>query len=343
MNRKQVLSALVVLILAGGIYLWVHRTGGQSDGSDEDNMPTIVSVQVGKITRATLHGYVSAYGSVAPAPASAGKPAASARVAPPVPGVVKAVLVSEGALVKRGQLLVELQDGVEAVAVRSARETLERQRRLYSEHNTALKNLQQAEADLAAAEARLALLRVRAPLSGTVTRLSARAGEAVDLTTVLADVVDLDRLSVSAEIPASEATALKVGQRVELAGSPNIAASLDYVGSTVNPLDGAVTVRATLPPGSGFHDGSTARLRILTTEHSGVLAVPAGSVVTDVDGKSVINLVNGTEATQVPVTAGLRDGGLVEVTGAGLKAGDTVVTVGAYGLPAKTQVRLVKP
>lgn len=343
MNRKQVLTTLVVLILAGGIYLWMHHAGAPTAAADDDNIPTIVTVQVGKITRATLHGYVTAFGSVAPAPAGDGKPAASARVAPSAPGVVKTVWVSDGAQVRRGQLLVELQDRLESVAVLSARQTLVRQKRLFAEHNTSLKALQQAESDLAAAEARLALLQVRAPLAGTVTHLSARAGEAVDLTSVLADVVDLRRLTVSAEIPASEASALRPGERVELAGSHPVATALDYVSPTVNPMDGTVTVRAALPSTVSLPDGATVRLRILTTEHSNVLAVPAASVVTSVDGKSVINLVNDSEATQVPVSIGLRDGGLVEVSGAGLKPGDTVVTVGAYGLPAKTQVRVAKP
>jgi hypothetical protein len=60
-----------------------------------------------------------------------------------------------------------------------------------------------------------------------------------------------------------------------------------------------------------------------------------------VDGKSVIALVKGDQAVQTPVQTGLREDGLVEVTAADLKAGDTVVTVGAYGLPEKTRIRLV--
>jgi hypothetical protein len=33
----------------------------------------------------------------------------------------------------------------------------------------------------------------------------------------------------------------------------------------------------------------------------------------------------------------------VEITDASLNAGDTVVTVGAYGLPKQTQIEAVKP
>jgi hypothetical protein len=43
------------------------------------------------------------------------------------------------------------------------------------------------------------------------------------------------------------------------------------------------------------------------------------------------------------VKAGLRDGDLIEVDAEGLKEGDTIVTVGAYGLPKETKVKIAKP
>jgi hypothetical protein len=62
--------------------------------------------------------------------------------------------------------------------------------------------------------------------------------------------------------------------------------------------------------------------------------------VTDENGNSVIALVKGDEATQLPVQTGLRENGLVEVSAHDLKAGDTVVTIGAYGLPEKTKITI---
>ena len=40
---------------------------------------------------------------------------------------------------------------------------------------------------------------------------------------------------------------------------------------------------------------------------------------------------------------GLREDGWVEIDGPGLNEGDAVVTVGAYGLPEKTKIRVVSP
>ena len=41
------------------------------------------------------------------------------------------------------------------------------------------------------------------------------------------------------------------------------------------------------------------------------------------------------------MTTDLREDGWVEVAGTGLKEGASVVTVGAYGLPEKTKIRVL--
>ena len=69
---------------------------------------------------------------------------------------------------------------------------------------------------------------------------------------------------------------------------------------------------------------------------------PQGLVVKDGDGGTVIAIVENDRATQKPVKAGLRDSELVEVEGDNLNAGMMVVTVGAYGLPQETKVRIVE-
>jgi len=63
--------------------------------------------------------------------------------------------------------------------------------------------------------------------------------------------------------------------------------------------------------------------------------------VTGDSGQSVIALVNGDAAAQTPVQVGLREDGWVEVAGTGLKDGASVVTLGAYGLPKTTKIRVL--
>ena len=119
---------------------------------------------------------------------------------------------------------------------------------------------------------------------------------------------------------------------------PAVTTELLFVSPDVDKDNGTVLVRALLPADSGLRPGQFVPLRIVTAVHTNCLAAPAESVVTDESGKSVIALVKGDESVQTPVQTGLRENGWVEIAAPGLKAGDTVVTVGAYGLPEKTKI-----
>ena len=330
MNRNKIILPRAGLAAACGgiILLGAIRVLADADEKPaaEEKVVTEVSVHVGKIESATLHGYVQGYGMVETAPATADLPAAGAQLAAPSAGVVTKVNVAEGQQVNKGDVLVELNSQAAAAEV-------ERQKKLYEQQNTSLKNLQ-------AAEAQLDLLRVTAPLSGTVVRINAKPGQAVDLTTVVAEVMDLNRLAVSAEIPSSEAGDLKSGKAVEVLTKPPVTTALLFVSPNVSKENDTVLVRALLPKDSGLRPGQFVSLRIVTAVHTNCLAVPVESVVTDESGKSVIALVKNGAAAQVAVQTGLRENGLVEVAAPEIKEGDVVVTVGAYGLPEKTKIRI---
>ena len=325
MNRKILIPSGLVVVCVG--LLWLGATRVMADA--DEKVVTEVAVQTGKITAATLHGYVQGYGTVETAPATADLPAAGAQLAAPSAGVVTKVNVIEGQQVSKGDTLVELNSQATEAEV-------ERQKKLYAQQNTSLKSLQ-------AAEAQLAMLRVTAPLSGTVARVNVKPGQAVDLTTVVAEVMDLNRLAVSAEIPSGESGDLKSGNPVEVLAKPPVMTELLFVSPNVSKENDTVLVRALLPKDSGLRPGQFVSLRIVTAVHTNCLAVSVESVVTDEGGKSVIALVKGSEATQTQVQTGLRENGLIEVAAPEIKEGDVVVTVGAYGLPEKTKIRVQNP
>jgi multidrug efflux pump subunit AcrA (membrane-fusion protein) len=108
----------------------------------------------------------------------------------------------------------------------------------------------------------------------------------------------------------------------------------------VDKSNDTVRARALLPAKSGLRPGQFVQVRIVTAVQTNCLAAPVESVVTDESGKSVVALVKGGEAARTPVQTGLRENGWIEIEAPGLKAGDTVVTVGAYGLPEKTKIRI---
>ncbi len=323
--------------------------------AEESELATEVAVQTGKIIKATLHRYVMAYGTVEPEPAASGKPAASSKIAAPMMGILTQIHCEEGQQVKKGDLLFELDtrsaDALIAkaeVAVEFAQKNFARKQQLNATDNISRKLydeaeqlLQTARKDLLNAKTQRELLQIKAPLSGTVAAIHFKVGEAVSLNTILADLIDLDRLDVAIHVPSQEATRLRLGQLVEVSTEPIQSGKLAFIGPQVDPLTDTVLVRATLNKDSGLRTGQFVNARIVVEELPERLAVPIESVVTR-GGASVIAVVEGGSAKQKIIKPGLRDGNLIEISGEGLQEGMTIVTQGVYGLPPETRIRVLK-
>lgn len=354
MKRGTVIGLAIVAVGVLGAFAWRSQKPAVAPEEPEAG-PTVVAVHVAQIVRTTLRGYVAAWGTVEPQQATASQPPASARIATPVAGMVARVACAEGQRVAKGAVLFTLDSRVADVAVEKAKQAVqyaeqafERQKKLGAGEATsqrlyveAEQNLTIARNELANAETQRALLTIPAPLGGTIVRVSARPGDAVDPASVLAEVIDLDRLVIGASVRSVDIPKLKIGQAVEvLLGKGR--STVVFIGSQVDTRTDTVQVRTSVPAGAGLRPGQFVNLRIVADEQRDRLAVPVEAVVTD-EGGTTIAIVTGDTAVKRTVTIGLRDGGLVEVEGDGLKAGMTVVAAGAYGLPKETKIRVIQP
>jgi membrane fusion protein (multidrug efflux system) len=300
------------------------------------------------IQKASLHRFVTAYGKVEPEPAAPGRVPANAEVASPVAGIVAHIDCVEGQRVSKGTVLFRLDSRVTEVALEKTKKALafaennfERQKTLLSVEGTSKKayleaeqQLNAARAELRAAETDLALTTVTAPLDGTVVKINSEPGEAVELNTVLAVIVDLNRLVAAVSVPSAEAAGLKVGQPVRFEKNEAAGAVL-YVGAQVDEKTDTLPVRISIPAGGGFHPGQFLSVRIVSEERAGCLAVPEAAVIADAVGSETgtIVLVQGDKAVRKAVKLGLREAGLVQVEGEGLKEGLAIVTEDAYAVP----------
>ena len=355
MTKRQVTTGLIVLAVAVVAAVLLIKGLGPRYGGEEEEVVTDVGVHVGKVVRATLHRYVTAYGTVEPEPPGGGRPAAGAFISAPVGGILTEIACTEGGAVGKGALLFRLDTRLAEVAVakaakalESAEQTFERQKKLLAAEGTSQKSFQQAElelntakSELAAAETELSLLEIRAPLAGTVVRIAARLGQAVEPNAVLAEVIALDRLVVTAQVPSRDAAELKPGQTVVWGDGSAAAGTLAVVGKDIDPRSDTVLVRASFPAAAGFRPGQFLNIRIVSEERRDVLAVPEESVVPGPDGGTVLMVVEGDKAVPRPVRAGLRDAGLVEVEGEGLAEGLVIVTTDAYNIPGETKIHII--
>ncbi len=336
---KIIIGVVLVLCIGVGLFVLIKMPASGSSGDSDDepvveNVTNIVSVQVGELKRMTLHRYVDGYGTIEAAPATASEPAAGGTLAAPTAGVVSKVNVVPGQHVEKGDVLAELNSST--VTFDYAKTEVERQKKLFEQQNTSLKNMQDAEAQLLS-------LQVIAPVSGTVTSVNVKPGQAVDSTTIIAEVIDLNRLAITAKIPVTEADKLQAGQEIQIQSDPPVTASLSFVSPAVSADDATVYAWAALPSDSQLRPGQFVPFKIVTDVHTNCLAAPADAVITDDDGNSTVALVKNNEADQTQVKTGLREDGWVEVEAPNLKEDDRVVTVGAYGLADKTQIQIVSP
>ena len=289
---------------------------------------TEVAVHVGKISLATLRHGVTAYGTVEPEPGAADKAPASAQIKSPAAAIVSDVNCFEGQQVEKGQTLFTLN------------------------------NIRKPDGSVEPA-----LLKITAPLSGTVVYVNVRPGEVTDpeTQTPLVEVVDLNRLIIAANVPSSQMSALKVGQTVEIVPQQAEVHDTSATAETAVPSPAPVTLTGTVtliedrvdpktdmgpvdisvPAEAGLRPGQFVRVRIITEERRDCLTVPSRSIVKNQSGEWVIYLVSGKQAIQQPVKVGFREGDTVQVQSLVLQPGDKVVTTGAYGLPGKTKIRIL--
>jgi cobalt-zinc-cadmium efflux system membrane fusion protein len=299
-----------------------------------------------------------------------------AEVGSPITARVSEVLAKVGDTVAAGEPLAVLESvelgrargALTAARARAqlARRTLARKRGLAAERIVPRREVQEAEAAEAAAEAEreaaeaalralgvspdeaatgageTARLQLRSPVAGVVIDRAVVRGEVVDPTRRLFQVADLARLWLTVHAFERDAVRLSAGApaRVTLAALPgrSFAGTATLVGRRVDPGSRTIPVRIELSNEDGaLRPGMSASAWLPLGEGGeGVVAVPAASLQRLHDGWCAF-LPRGEGAFEVRRVGRGRDlGGAVEIV-AGLRPGETVVVEGAFLLKAEAE------
>lgn len=289
-----------------------------------------------------------------------------------------AVYVDEGAWVRQGQPLVQLNDALlsaqlrqqqaavqtaEANAARDqaalgrAQELKERGFLSQAALDTALANQRSSAANVAAAQAslsetrtRLAQATIRAPVAGQVIRRSVTRGQIVGAGTELFRIVRDGRLELDAQVPETELGLVRAGQTATVSSDEvgEAAGRVRIVTSEVDAESRLGTARISLT-GGNFRPGMFARARIQVGAQP-VVTVPTASVLYRENraGVFVMGTDNRVRFQAVTVLSRTNDQTAVE----GLTAGARVVVAGAGFLgdgdrvtvaPAAAPVRAAAP
>lgn len=177
------------------------------------------------------------------------------------------------------------------------------------------------------------------PMAGVVLERLVTPGTTVTPGSLLYVVSDLSSLWAVAELDESHLSRVKVGQSVEVRVNAwpgeMFPGTITFIGDTVNPKTRRITVRARVDNPQGRLKPEMYASFLLgegTTRQT--LAVPSEAVQT-INGRSVVFVGRAAQGFRAqPVTLGADFGGEVEVTD-GLRAGDPVVTRGAFILKSE--------
>lgn len=198
-----------------------------------------------------------------------------------------------------------------------------------------------AQGKYLAAQAQLNYSEIRSPMDGVVTQRPLYEGEMATAGSPLITVMDVSRVVARLHLPPEQAHRLRVGDPARISEGPETAAGkVVLVSPAVDPDSTTVQVWVQAPnPRRKFLVGSTVKVRIVAEKVSDALVVPSAAVLTAEDGSTSVMVIGPDDvAHQTAVETGIRQGDEVQIT-KGLKAGEKVVTTGAYGLPDGTRVK----
>lgn len=277
-----------------------------------------------------------------------------------VPGLVKGIYFTEGSTVKKGQLLVKINDrdiqaqlqealtkqNLSASNENRAKQLLAKGAISQEEYDASLADLQSLKAQSQLIRAQLAKTSIIAPFSGRIGLRSISVGEYLTPTTVIANLLSTNPIKVNFSVPEKYAGEIKKNSAISFTTD---ASKKAYTGKVfaiepgINADTRTLQIKALAQnTDGGLLPGSFAKIKLALNELNDAILVPNEAIIPVENGKVVYLKKNG-KAKQVKVEAGTRTDKNILIM-SGLNVGDTVLTTGSMVLKedAPVKVNLVK-
>ena len=295
-------------------------------------------------------------------------------------GQVKAIYIKEGQFVKRGQLVLKLDDAIVRQQILAARKAMDgiktqlnfakniyqRQKNLWDQGIgtevqliTAKTNVESLENQLVAANEQVKVAieqlntaNIYSDVSGIADRVNIRIGETfVGATQMGGQIVIINKntLKVKVNVPENYLTRLRTGTPVLInipdAQKVNIPSSISLISQSIDANLRGFMAEAKIPSDGSLKPNQTAIMRIKDYSATNAIVISINMVQTDENGKYVFTMLkssNGkTTAHKVPVIIGEVYGDNVEIK-SGLNAGEQLITEGYQSLYEGQSVSVIK-
>jgi len=270
---------------------------------------------------------------------------------------VTELLVEEGDVVKKGQVLLRLDNDIQKtayakaqVSVDKAREEFDREKALFEQKlvseqmfNDTKHALRQFELACEDAKRELEYTEVRAPIDGTISQRLVKYGDLVNLNQQLFDIVDFNSMVARIYVPEKSLPDLQLDQSARVTATPFGDREFQGYVKRIAPVVEAKTgtVKVTI----GFHDigplqpGMYVDVEIITTKRSDALLITKRALLYDGELSYVFRLLPERKVERVLVEPKITDKLNVEPV-KGFREGEQIVVAGQTGLKDGAKVRL---
>lgn len=271
-----------------------------------------------------------------------------------VGGYVKELYIKEGQAVKKGQLILKLDDQVLRQSIESTKSQLAFATDIYKRNKslwedkigtevqllTAKNNVDALTNQIAIQEEQLSTYLVYADQSGIAEIVNIKPGELFTGISALGpqiQIINNQDLSVQVDVPQNYTLEVKPGAEVMVeisAIGKSFKTKIKRLSQSVNLSSSGFTAICDIPSVSGLKPNMAASVKILSHTNPQAIVIPVNIVQSDEEGKYVY-LMNeegdSKKARKVNITVGDLYGDQIEVI-EGLQPGDKLVTKGYQDL-----------
>ncbi|SFK21187.1 RND family efflux transporter, MFP subunit [Brevibacillus centrosporus] len=209
--------------------------------------------------------------------------------------------------------------------------------------DSAVATLKQSEADYALSQLNVSNLTIKSPIDGIVGSLTATVGENVSNNAVVAQVINLSTMKVTAKASEGQVGQFEPGQSVSVK-IPSANVTVNGKITSVSPMaDSSKSYPIEIEVANTdlkAKAGMVASVEVKGNPHQAIL-VPREAVITKAQN-SYVFVVEGDKAKQVTVTTGESDGTRIEIL-TGLQGGESVVVQGQNTLTGNATVAVIDP
>jgi len=269
-------------------------------------------------------------------------------------GYVKQVYVKAGQSVKKGQLLLKLDDQVLRQGIETTRTQLALAKNVYDRTKnlwdqnigtevqllSAKTNMETLENQIKLQEEQLKTYLVYADQNGIADIVNIKVGElftGMSAAGPQIQIVNNSKLSVNIEIPENYTGKIKQGATVMVeipAVGKTFKVSIDRLSQSINPSSRGFTAECNIPATAGVKPNMSAYTKILNHSNSKAMVIPVNIIQSDEKGKYVYVLVSKDGkniAAKKSVVIGQLYDDNIEILN-GLNAGDAVIIQGYQNL-----------